>query len=165
MIEVDGADFGMAAAPLVLKLELLQHAGIVQGPRRLYESVDAKNSACRVVAASVEIIAAVAFAAMKLKGARQNIRPEHRLAGSSSITDYGAQNGGSGASAMPMRSAASGWVAASERCPSARDDAWPGHRRFEFDEQAPITTLLVAVGGGGLIAGLVVCRPNQNHRG
>ena len=66
VIEVDGADFGVAATPLVLKLELLQHAGSFKARGAFTSLLTRKIPEAGVVAASGgNHGAAVAFAAMK----------------------------------------------------------------------------------------------------
>src|SRR5579864_2720915 len=67
VIEVDGADFGIAAAPLVLKLELLQHAGSFKTRGAFANLLARKIPEAGVVAASGgNHGAAVAYAAMTL---------------------------------------------------------------------------------------------------
>src|SRR5580693_8156930 len=77
VIAVDGADFGLAAAPLTLKLELLQHAGSFKARGAFTSLLMRKIPEAGVVAASGgNHGAAVAFAAMKLKVPARIFVPE-----------------------------------------------------------------------------------------
>jgi len=188
VIEVDGTDFGIAAAdvgigsapvasaplasaplvsaplvsaPLVLKLELLQHAGSFKARGAFTSLLTRKIPAAGVVAASGgNHGAAVAFAAMKLKvPARIFVPSIASPAKIQQITEYGAQVVIGGERYADALAASEAWVAASGAMPIHAFDQHEtmlgqGTVGLEFDEQAPITTLLVAVGGGGLIAGL-----------
>jgi threonine dehydratase len=161
IIEVDGADFGVAAAPLVLKLELLQHAGSFKARGAFTSLLMRKIPAAGVVAASGgNHGAAVAFAAMKLKVPAKIFVPSIASpAKIQQITEYGAQLVISGERYADALAASEAWVAVSGAMPIHAFDQHEtilgqGTVGLEFDDQAPLTTLLVAVGGGGLIAGL-----------
>lgn len=162
VIEVDGADFGAAAAaPLVLKLELLQHAGSFKARGAFTNLLTRKVPAAGVVAASGgNHGAAVAFAAMKLKVPAKIFVPGIASpAKIQQITEYGAQLVIGGERYADALAASEAWVAASGAMPIHAFDQHQtmlgqGTVGLEFEDQAPITTLLVAVGGGGLIAGL-----------
>src|SRR5256885_1514543 len=68
VVAVDAADFGLASAPLTLKLELLQHAGSFKVRGAFTSLLSRKVPESGVVAASGgNHGAAVAFAAMRLK--------------------------------------------------------------------------------------------------
>jgi threonine dehydratase len=160
VIEVDGTDFG-ADAPLALKLELLQHAGSFKARGAFTSLLTRKIPAAGVVAASGgNHGAAVAFAAMKLKVPAKIFVPSIASpAKIQQITEYGAQLVISGERYADALAASEAWVAASGAMPIHAFDQHEtmlgqGTVGLEFDDQAPITTLLVAVGGGGLIAGL-----------
>jgi threonine dehydratase len=162
VIEIDGEDLGVASARLTLKLELLQHAGSFKVRGAFTNLLTRKVPAAGVVAASGgNHGAAVAFAAMKRKVAARIFVPSVASpAKIQQITEYGADlviSGDRYADAL----------AASEIC-VAETGAMPIHAfdqretllgqatvGLELERQASgVTTLLVAVGGGGLIAGI-----------
>jgi threonine dehydratase len=162
VIEIDGEDLGVAAARLTLKLELLQHAGSFKVRGAFANLLTRRVPAAGVVAASGgNHGAAVAFAAMKRKVAARIFVPSVASpAKIQQISEYGADlliSGDRYADAL----------AASEIC-VAETGAMPIHA---FDQRetllgqatvglelegpaSGVTTLLVAVGGGGLIAGI-----------
>lgn len=161
VIEVDGADFGIATTPLTLKLELLQHAGSFKARGAFTSLLTRAVPAAGVVAASGgNHGAAVAFAAMKLKVPAKIFVPSIASpAKIQQITEYGAQLVIGGERYADALAASEAWVSASGAMPIHAFDQHEtmlgqGTVGLEFDDQAPITTLLVAVGGGGLIAGL-----------
>ena len=161
VIEVDRADFGMETAPLVLKLELLQHAGSFKVRGAFTSLLTRKIPEAGVVAASGgNHGAAVAFAAMKLEVPAKIFVPSIASpAKIQQITDYGAQLVIGGERYADALAASEAWVASSGAMPIHAFDQHEtmlgqGTVGLEFDDQASITTLLVAVGGGGLIAGL-----------
>jgi threonine dehydratase len=162
VVEIDGEDFGLAIASLTLKLESLQHAGSFKVRGAFTNLLTRKVPGAGVVAASGgNHGAAVAFAAMKRKvPARIFVPSVASPAKIQQITEYGAElviTGDRYADAL----------AASETC-VAQTGAMPIHAfdqvetllgqatvGLELEGQAPaLTTLLVAVGGGGLIAGI-----------
>jgi threonine dehydratase len=162
IIEVDGSDFGIAAARLVLKLESLQHAGSFKARGAFTSLLTRKIPRAGVVAASGgNHGAAVAFAAMKLEVPAKIFVPSIASpAKIRQITDYGAELVITGERYADALAASETWVAQSGALPIHAFDQretmlGQGTVGLEFEEQAPqITTLLVAVGGGGLIAGL-----------
>jgi threonine dehydratase len=162
IIEVDGSDFGIAAAPLVLKLESLQHAGSFKARGAFTSLLTRTVPRAGVVAASGgNHGAAVAFAAMKLKVPAKIFVPSIASpAKIKQITDYGAELVITGERYADALAASEAWVAQSGALPIHAFDQretilGQGTVGLEFEEQAEqITTLLVAVGGGGLIAGL-----------
>ena len=161
IVEVDGADFGIACSPLALKLELLQHAGSFKARGAFTHLLTRKIPEAGVVAASGgNHGAAVAFAAMKLKLPAKIFVPSIASpAKIQQITDYGAQLVISGERYADALAASEAWVASSGALPIHAFDQretmlGQGTVGLEFDQQAPLTTLMVAVGGGGLIAGL-----------
>jgi threonine dehydratase len=162
IIEVDGSDFGIPAARLVLKLESLQHAGSFKARGAFTSLLTRTIPRAGVVAASGgNHGAAVAFAAMKLKVPAKIFVPAIASpAKIKQITDYGAELVITGERYADALAASEAWVAQSGALPIHAFDqretmlgqATVG---LEFEEQAAgMTTLLVAVGGGGLIAGL-----------
>jgi threonine dehydratase len=161
VIEVDAADFGLAAAPLVLKLELLQHAGSFK-PRGAFTSLLKRKipNAGVVAASGGNHGAAVAYAAMKLKVPAKIFVPSIASpAKIQQITDYGAQLVIGGERYADALAASEAWVASSGAMPIHAFDQretmiGQGTVGLEFEDQSRLDTLLVAVGGGGLIAGL-----------
>ncbi len=162
VIEVDGSDFGIATSRLLLKLELFQHAGSFK-PRGAFTSLlTRKIPSTGVVAASGgNHGAAVAFAAMKLKIPAKIFVPSIASpAKIKQITDYGAQLVIAGECYADALAASEAWVAQSGALPIHAFDQCEtmlgqGTLGLELEEQAAdLTTLMVAVGGGGLIAGL-----------
>jgi len=162
IIEVDASDFGIAAASLVLKLESLQHAGSFKARGAFTSLLTRKIPRSGVVAASGgNHGAAVAFAAMKLKVPAKIFVPSIASpAKIQQITDYGAELVITGERYADALAASEAWVAQSGALPIHAFDQretmlGQGTVGLEFEEQAAgLTTLLVAVGGGGLIAGL-----------
>jgi threonine dehydratase len=162
IIEVDAADFGVAAAsPLVLKLELLQHAGSFKARGAFTSLLTRKIPGAGVVAASGgNHGAAIAFAAMKLNVPAKIFVPSIASpAKIQQINDYGAQLVVGGDRYADALAASEAWVASSGALPIHAYDQretmlGQGTVGVEFEQQAPITTLMVAVGGGGLIAGI-----------
>ena len=162
VLEIDGEDFGIPVASLSLKLELLQHAGSFKARGAFTNLLTRKVPGAGVVAASGgNHGAAVAFAAMKRKVAARIFVPSVASpAKIQQITEYGAE-------LMITGDRYADALAASETC-VAQTGAMPIHAfdqvetllgqatvGLELEGQAPaLTTLLVAVGGGGLIAGI-----------
>jgi threonine dehydratase len=162
IIEVDGADFGIKAARLILKLESLQHAGSFKSRGAFTNLLTRKVPAAGVVAASGgNHGAAVAFAAMRRKVPARIFVPTVASATKiQQISDYGAELVISGERYADALAASEAWVVQSGAMPIHAFDQeetllGQGTLALELEEQAPdITTLLVAVGGGGLIAGI-----------
>lgn len=162
VIEVDGGDFGVSLPTLVLKLESLQHAGSFKARGAFTNLLTRKLPEAGVVAASGgNHGAAVAFAAMKRKVPAKIFVPSVASpAKIQQITDYGADLVVGGERYAEALAASETWVARSGAMPIHAFDqietllgqATVG---LELESQAPhLTTLLVAVGGGGLIAGI-----------
>jgi threonine dehydratase len=161
IIEVDAADFGVAGAPWALKLELLQHAGSFKARGAFTSLLTRKIPSAGVVAASGgNHGAAVAFAAMKLKVPAKIFVPSIASpAKIQQITEYCAQLVVGGERYAVALAASEAWVASSGAMPIHAFDQretvlGQGTVGLEFEEQTRIDTLMVAVGGGGLIAGL-----------
>ena len=162
VIEVEAGDFGVAAGRLTLKLELLQHAGSFKARGAFAHLLTRTIPAAGVVAASGgNHGAAVAYAAMK-RGvqARIYVPGVASPAKLRQITDYGAELVVGGERYADALAASEAWVAESGALPIHAFDQvetllGQGTVGLEFEEQAgDLTTLLVAVGGGGLIAGI-----------
>jgi threonine dehydratase len=162
IVEVDAADFGAVhATPFTLKLELLQHAGSFKARGAFTSLLTRKIPAAGVVAASGgNHGAAVAYAAKKLNVPAKIFVPSIASpAKIQQINDYGAQLVIGGDRYADALAASEAWVASSGALPIHAYDQretmiGQGTVGLEFEQQAPITTLMVAVGGGGLIAGI-----------
>lgn len=162
IVEVDPADFGIESARLVLKLESLQHAGSFKSRGAFTHLLTRTVPAAGVVAASGgNHGAAVAYAAMKRKVPAKIFVPT--VASSAKIkqiSDYGADLVIGGERYADALAASEAWVAQSGALAIHAFDQQEtllgqGTVGLELEEQAgDITTLLVAVGGGGLIAGI-----------
>jgi threonine dehydratase len=162
VIEIAGEDIGFPALALTLKLELLQHAGSFKTRGAFANMLLREIPAAGVAAASGgNHGAAVAFAARKLGVHAKIFVPEiSSPAKMQRIREYGADlvvGGGRYADAL---AACEAWVAASGALPvHAYDQAetmlGQGTLGRELEGQQPaLDTLLVAVGGGGLIGGI-----------
>ena len=162
IVEVDGADFGVETARLTLKLESLQHAGSFKARGAFANLLTRKVPAAGVVAASGgNHGAAVAYAAMRRKVSAKIFVPKVASpAKIQQISDYGADLAISGERYADALAASEAWVTQSGAMPIHAFDQeqtllGQGAVGLEPEEQASdITTLLVAVGGGGLIAGI-----------
>jgi threonine dehydratase len=162
VVEVAGVDFGLDGVSLVLKLELLQHAGSFKTRGAFTNLVMREIPAAGVVAASGgNHGAAVAFAAMKLRiPARIFVPQVCSPAKIDRIRGYGAELVVTGDRYDDALAASHVWAAASGALPIHAYEQLEtllgqGTVGLEFEEQDPhLDTLLVAVGGGGLIGGI-----------
>lgn len=162
VVEVDGADFGLDGVSLVLKLELLQHAGSFKTRGAFTNLLMREIPAAGVVAASGgNHGAAVAFAAMKLgKPARIFVPRVSSPAKIERICGYGAELVVTGDRYDDALAASREWAAESGALPihayeQTETLLGQGTVGLELEEQDPkVETLLVAVGGGGLIGGI-----------
>jgi threonine dehydratase len=162
VVEVDGADFGIETARLVFKLESLQHSGSFKCRGAFTNLLTRQIPAAGVVAASGgNHGAAVAYAAMRRRVPAKIFVPS--VASSTKIrqiSDYGADLSIAGERYADALAASEAWVAQSGAMPIHafdQEETLLGQATvgLELEEQAAdITTLLVAVGGGGLIAGI-----------
>ncbi len=162
VVEVDGADFGLEGVRLVLKLELLQHAGSFKARGAFANLLLREVPAAGVAAASGgNHGAAVAFAAKKLgKPARIFVPKVASREKQERIRGYGADLVVIGDRYVEALAASEEWAA---QTGALRVHAYDqpetmlgqGSVGLEFEEQEPrLDTLLVAVGGGGLIGGI-----------
>ena len=162
VIELDGSEPGIPATGLVLKLESLQHAGSFKTRGAFTNLLTRPIPGAGVVAASGgNHGAAVAYAAMKCRVPAKIFVPGVASpAKIQQIKDYGAQLTIAGERYADALAASESWQAQSDAMPIHAFDqvetvlgqATVG---LELQEQAgDLTTLLVAVGGGGLIAGV-----------
>jgi threonine dehydratase len=162
VVEADGADFGLGPVALVLKLELLQHAGSFKTRGAFANLLMRHVPEAGVVAASGgNHGAAVAYSAMKLgKPARIFVPSVASPAKMELIRGYGADLVVHGERYAEALAASEEWVAQSGALPVHAYEQietllGQGTVGLEFEEQAPhCDTLLVAVGGGGLIGGI-----------
>jgi threonine dehydratase len=161
VLAADAADFGLDAAPLLFKLELLQHAGSFKARGAFANLLLRDVPAAGVVAASGgNHGAAVAYAAKK-RGVKATVFVPSVAAEAKKqrIRDYGAELVIAGERYADALAESERWVASSGALPvHAYDQAetllGQGTLGAELDADAAIDTLLVAVGGGGLIGGI-----------
>lgn len=161
-VHVDGADLYASRTGLTLKLELMQHSGSFKARGAFANLLGRKIGAQGVVAASGgNHGAAVAYAAMKLgMRARIFVPSVSSPAKMQRIRGYGADLVVAGDRYADALAASEAWVALTGATPVHafdQDETMLGQGTvgLELEEQAPdIDTLLVSVGGGGLIAGI-----------
>jgi threonine dehydratase len=161
VVTVDLADFGLAAGPLTLKLEQLQHSGSFKARGAFANLLLRDIPPAGVVAASGgNHGAAVAYAAGVLGVPARIFVPEvSSPAKVSRIRGYGADLVVEGGTYSDAFAVSQDWAAASGALPiHAYDQAetvlGAGTAGLELMEQAPqAQTVLTAVGGGGLLAG------------
>ena len=162
VVELDGADFGLAAFPLALKLELLQHSGSFKARGAFANLLTRPVPPAGVVAASGgNHGAAVAYAAMR-RGVRAKIfvPTVSSPAKIQRIRSYGADLVVTGDRYADALAASQAWVAQSSALVVHAYDQLEtllgqGTLGRELAAQTPaLDTLLVPVGGGGLIGGI-----------
>ena len=162
VIEVDGADLGIGIDKLLLKLELLQHSGSFKA-RGAFNSLMSRHIPLAGVAAASggNHGAAVAFAAQKLGIPATIFVPGvSSPAKTDRIRSYGANLVIGGERYNDALLACQEWIVQSGALAiHAYDDPetllGQGTVGLELEGQAPdLDTLLVAVGGGGLIGGI-----------
>ena len=162
VVTVDGADFGLAPFPLTLKLELMQHAGSFKTRGAFTHLLTRDVPAAGVVAASGgNHGAAVAYAAMRLgRPAKIFVPKVSSPAKVQRIRGYGADLSIVGERYAESLAASEEWSAQSgalgvhafDQIETLLGQATLG---LELSGQAPgLDTLLVAVGGGGLLGGI-----------
>jgi threonine dehydratase len=162
LVTVDAADFGLPAFPLRLKLEFMQHAGSFKVRGAFTNLLTREMPAAGVVAASGgNHGVAVAFAANRLQRKAAIFVPT--IASPSKIElirRHGAELHVGGHRYADALAASERHVAESGALPiHAFDQAetmlGQGTVGLEIERDAPdLDTLLVAVGGGGLIGGI-----------
>ncbi|HEU5452247.1 MAG TPA: threonine/serine dehydratase [Terriglobales bacterium] len=162
ILETSGADFGLADCTLIFKLELCQHAGSFKTRGAFTNLLTHKIPPVGVVAASGgNHGAAVAYAAGKLGiPARIFVPTVSSPAKVEKIRGYGATLVVGGDRYADALAASETWA---EESGAFRIHAFDqretllgqGTLAMELDEQSGgVDTLLVAVGGGGLIGGI-----------
>ena len=162
VLETDGADVNCAGCRLFLKLELLQHVGVFKTRGAFANLLLRQIPDAGVVAASGgNHGAAVAYAAMKRQVPAKIFVPAiSSPAKIQRIRDYGADLEVGGDRYADALAASEAWI---ERTGALSVHAFDqaetllgqGTIGYELEEQVPdLDTLLVAVGGGGLIGGI-----------
>lgn len=162
VIEIEGREFGLPSGPLALKLELMQHGGSFKARGAFANMLMREVPAVGVVAASGgNHGVAVAYAAKQLGHAARifvpTVSPPAKIA---RIRAWGAELVITGDRYDDARRAAEEWSAQSGALTVHAYDQpetlmGQGTLALELQEQAPrLDTLLVAVGGGGLIGGI-----------
>jgi len=162
-LRIDPGDIGVTrGAPLALKLEFLQHTGSFK-PRGAFNNLlSRKVPAAGVAAASGgNHGAAVAYAAQQLGHKATIFVPDVSAAVKiARIKSYGADTRVGGARYADALEACEQFIARSgalsvHAYDAAETIAGQGSVGLEWEEDAPeLDTVLVAVGGGGLIAGI-----------
>jgi threonine dehydratase len=162
VMEIDAADIGLKPGKLSLKLELFQYSGSFKARGAFANLLSRKVPAAGVVAASGgNHGAAVAYAAMRLKTPAKIFVPSvSSPAKVQRIREYGADLVVEGDRYADALAASEAWAQRTGAMPVHAFDQeetilGQGTIGLEFDEQiSGFDTLLVSVGGGGLIAGL-----------
>lgn len=162
VIDIDGADADLASSKVCLKLESLQHSGSFKARGAFVNLLTRNIPAAGVVAASGgNHGVAVAYAAMMLKVPAKIFIPSVASAAKvQRIREYGADLVIEGDCYADALAASEAWIKRSGAMPVHAFDQdetmlGQGTLAMELNEQAPgIDTLLVSVGGGGLIAGI-----------
>lgn len=162
VIEVDGGDFGLPGVRLFLKLELLQHAGSFKTRGAFSNMLQRAVPTAGVVAASGgNHGAAVAYAAGKLGTPATIFVPAvSAKAKQDRILSYGAKLVVHGDRYDDALAASERFVEESGAMPIHAYNQWEtlmGQATvgLELEHQVPeLDSLLVAVGGGGLIGGI-----------
>ena len=161
-VECNASDFGLPSAHLTFKLELLQHSGSFKARGAMFNILSRQIPAAGVAAASGgNHGAAVAWAAQKAGVPASIFVPvvcsQAKIA---RIRGYGANLTVTGNRYADSLAACDAWATESGALTihafnQPETLAGQGTLGLELEEQAPdIDTLLVAVGGGGLIGGI-----------
>jgi len=161
-IEVDASELGLPAAALTLKLELLQHSGSFKARGAFTNLLTREIPKAGIVAASGgNHGAAVAYAAMRLgKPAKIFVPSVSSPAKIAGIREFGADLtvGGEGyAEALANSEAFARQTGAMPVHAFDQNETIMGQGTLalELEQQVPdIDTVLVSVGGGGLVAGV-----------
>ncbi|MBP6015044.1 MAG: threonine/serine dehydratase [Alphaproteobacteria bacterium] len=162
VVTIDGADIGIAAGPIALKLELLQHAGSFKTRGAFANLLTRAVPNAGVVAASGgNHGAAVAYAAKSLQVPAKIFVPSISSAAKvERIRSYGADLVVGGAAYADALAASETWARESG---ALRVHAYDqretllgaGTLGLEFEEQVQgLDTVVAAVGGGGLLGGI-----------
>jgi threonine dehydratase len=162
IIDLDGADYGLGDCRLILKLEFLQHAGSFKARGAFANLLLRQVPESGVVAASGgNHGVAVAYATMRLrKAARIYVPQVASPAKVARIRACGAELVVTGERYADALAASQAWAAESGSLQIHAFDQsetllGQGTVGLELEQQAPnLDSLLVAVGGGGLIGGI-----------
>src|SRR2546421_1882001 len=162
-IRADAADFGVTLGhPLTFKLEFLQHSGTFK-PRGAFNNLLSRTVTPAGVAAASggNHGAAVAYAAQRLKHKATLFVPDvSSPVKIARIRSYGADVRVGGARYADALDACNAFIETSgalsvHAYDAAETIAGQGSVGLEWEEDAPgLDTVLVAIGGGGLIAGI-----------
>jgi len=162
IVEVDGADFGLDSIRIIFKLELLQHAGSFKARGALTNLLTRDVPRSGVVAASGgNHGVAIAYAAMKLRKPATIFVPS--VASKTKldrIRSYGAELIIAGDRYADSLEASEAWITQSGAMPIHAYEGdetllGQGTLGLELEGQDPkLDSLLVAVGGGGLLGGV-----------
>jgi threonine dehydratase len=162
IVEVNGADFGLDSITIIFKLELLQHAGSFKARGAFTNLLTREVPPAGVVAASGgNHGVAVAYAAMKLRKPATIFVPS--VASKTKldrIRSYGAELVIAGDRYADSLEASEAWTRQSGAMPIHAYEGdetllGQGTLGLELEQQHPkLDSLLVAVGGGGLIGGV-----------
>src|SRR5215204_4041374 len=169
ILEVNGADFGLDSIKITFKLELFQHAGSFKARGAFTNILTREVPAAGVVAASGgNHGVAVAFAAMKLnKPATIFVPSVASPTKLDRIRGYGAELVIAGDRYAESLEASETWTMQSAALPihayeGTETLVGPGTLGMELEEQDPkLDSLLIAVGGGGLIGGVAAWYHNR----
>jgi threonine dehydratase len=169
ILEVDGADFGLDSIKITFKLELFQHAGSFKARGAFTNILTREIPAAGVVAASGgNHGVAVAFAAMRLgKPATIFVPSVASKTKLDRIREYGAELVIIGDRYAESLEASEAWTTQSGALPIHAYEGdetllGQGTLGLELEQQAPkLDSLLVAVGGGGLIGGVASWYQNR----
>jgi threonine dehydratase len=162
VIEVAASEFGLHGLPIVFKLEFLQASGTFKARGAFFNLLTRGEPGQGIVAASGgNHGAAVAYAAQQLGRQAHIFVPSiSSLAKIDKIRGYGAEVHIGGAVYADALTASEAWIAESGDLPvHAYNDPGTligqGTVAVELSQQAPdADTVLVSVGGGGLIGGI-----------
>lgn len=165
VVECFGSEFGLSDCIIGFKLELLQHAASFKTRGAFANLLSRDVPAAGVVAASGgNHGAAVAYAAMRLgKPAKIFVPTVSSAPKVARIRSYGAQLVVGGERYADALAASEEWTANSGAMPVHAFDQMEtllgqGTIALELEEQfSNVDTVLVAVGGGGLIGGIAAC--------
>ena len=169
MLEVDGADFGLDSITIVFKLELFQHGGSFKARGAFTNLLTREVPDVGVVAASGgNHGVAVAYAAMRLARPATIFVPSVASpAKVDRIRRYGAELVIAGDRYADALEASQEWIQRTGALPIHAYEAnetllGQGTLGLELEEQSPkLDSLMVAVGGGGLIGGVAAWYENR----
>src|SRR6516225_2579368 len=169
LVRVDGSDFGLSAESLTFKLEMLQHSGSFKARGAFANLLLRETPRVGVVAASGgNHGAAVAYAAQRLSVPATIFVPDITSpAKAEMIRNCGANLVFAGSRYADALAASEAYIAetgamAIHAFDQAETLLGPGTVGLELEQDAPnVDTLLVAVGGGGLIGGIAAWYGNR----